>query len=74
MNLNALIAQEAKAATFARGVVVLEPDLEKYLGWNQPASASLKPGLALWNYEQQGADTMRLTNLCQMIHDAIGNS
>jgi ABC-type cobalamin/Fe3+-siderophores transport system ATPase subunit len=71
--LNELIRQEAEDAEFARGVVVLEPDLENYLGWIHPDGqrSGLKPGVALWNYEQRGGETPRLAELCQRISDVI---
>lgn len=71
--LNRLIEQEAASAQFALGTIILDPDLENYLGWMQPdrQRASLKPSLALWNYEQGGEHSPQLGELCRRITRAI---
>lgn len=65
--LNQLISDEANKSSYSHGVMVLEPDLEGYLGWNQPREGGLKPGVAMLNYENLGAETPKLDELCARI-------
>lgn len=73
LKLNKLIQDEAAVSSFAKGVVVLDPDLEGYLGWKQPKGnySGLKPGVALLNYEQHGGTCPKLDDLCESIRQAV---
>jgi len=69
--LNQLIKDESDGNVFTKGVLVLDPDLENYLGWIQPNNSGLKPGVALLNYEQHGEKTPRLDEMCVNIQNLL---
>lgn len=71
--LNELINQEAENSEFTYDVVLLDPALEGYLEWPKPEGRhqGLKPGVALLNYEERGATTPKLDELCARIVQCV---
>lgn len=71
--LNELIQREAQNSEFTYDVILLDPDLEDYLEWPKPQRRhqGLKPGVALLNYEERGATTPKLDELCARIVQCI---